>query len=457
MATPTRSRATATGRARPATADEAAVLTVYADAERYLLETVGGEVDAVATDADRGRDTATRQAQGARRVRAAVERTVLNLDRGGAAAIERVVGAAAESGVDAAVAQLARITGPADRGEVDRRALDRLAASTIDLAQVAHRSILRTVPDAYREVISRTVSGVLVGAQTRREASQRAMWALTDRGLTSFTDAAGRRWRLSSYVEMATRTAAARAHTDALLDRLAADGHDLVIVGDAANECDRCTPWEGKILARSGPVGRVEVAHALTGDTLVVDVAGTVDDARRAGLLHPNCRHDLSLFTPGVTPPVRVVRDPDGYAAGQRQRGIERHLRAWKEREAAALTPDARRGAAAKVKHYNAAMRGHLAEHPFLRRKREREGIDAGNAPTPALRARLAGRGPLAPAARSGSRAPAQMSAAELDRRLRQAARNGDDPGELAAERARRDAALTARRRARIAARRRTP
>ena len=53
------------------------------------------------------------------------------------------------------------------------------------------------------------LTGTLVGHEDRRRTAQRAWERLLSRGVTGFTDRAGRRWELASYVEMATRAVTA--------------------------------------------------------------------------------------------------------------------------------------------------------------------------------------------------------------------------------------------------------
>src|SRR5690606_17214059 len=60
---------------------------------------------------------------------------------------------------------------------------------------------------------------------------------------------------------------------------------------------------------------QIQMEHATRdGEMVTVDVAGTVDQAVAAGLLHPNCRHSLSAFLPGITtartPPDRPAATP---------------------------------------------------------------------------------------------------------------------------------------------------
>ncbi|MET9429794.1 phage minor capsid protein [Streptomyces sp. NPDC003036] len=273
-------------------------------------------------------------------------------------------------------------------GTPNTRAVDRIAAETVELVTATHRGILRGVLDAFRQVIAAVVATPLLGIDTRRQAAQRAMQQFADRGLTSFVDKSGRSWQMTSYAEMAVRTAVGRAAVEAHGDRLRAAGITLVIVSNAPHNCPLCAPFEGKVLALDGPGGArtIEVEHAIDDDrTVRVHVAGSLDEARRQGLQHPNCRHSTSAFLPGVTRvPGEQSEDPDGYAASQRQRAIERAIRKWKNRAAAAMTPEAKRAAEARVRQWQGRMREHLSQHPELIRRREREQPGAGNLPSSA-------------------------------------------------------------------------
>ncbi|CAM2786275.1 MULTISPECIES: phage minor capsid protein [Streptomyces] len=266
------------------------------------------------------------------------------------------------------------------------QAVDRIAQETVDRLTATHRSILRAVLDGFRDIVSTVVGDVSLGIATRRQATQNAMQRFADRGISGFTDRAGRRWQLTSYAEMAVRTATARAATEAHTRTLTEAGVGLVIVSNAPRECPLCRPWEGRVLALDGPTGErtVEAEHATEDGRMVpVRVAGSLDEARHAGLQHPNCRHSVSAYTPGLTVVEQAESDPAGYEAGQRQRAIERNIRKWKRREAAAVSPEAQRAARAKVRQWQKAQRDHLAAHPDLRRLRAREQPGASNLPKP--------------------------------------------------------------------------
>ncbi len=251
-----------------------------------------------------------------------------------------------------------------------------------DVGQRA-RNIVRDVLDAYRDVVTAATARIVTGVQTRRQAAQAAWQRLTDRGITGFTDRGGRRWQLSSYVEMATRTVAQRAAVQGQTDRLDAIGVRLVYVSNHGQECHLCRPYEGRVLRLdTGPTGEVQVPHQLTDEPVTVDVVATLAEAQLAGLMHPNCRHSLSAFLPGVTRlPEQPTADPDGDDARQRQRAIERKIRRHKVRQAAALDETARREAGRRVRAAQAELREHLDAHPELKRLRYREQIGAGNIP----------------------------------------------------------------------------
>lgn len=92
------------------------------------------------------------------------------------------------------------------------------------------------------------------------------------------------------------------------------------------------------------------------------------------GILTHNCRHTHSLFIPGVTSTSAPPVDDDhvGYRATQRQRYLERQIRASRRMEAAAMDDDARRKAVSRRRAYEAKLREHVGEWD-LPRRRDRE------------------------------------------------------------------------------------
>ncbi|MDQ0949325.1 hypothetical protein QFZ24_003248 [Streptomyces phaeochromogenes] len=357
---------------------------LYADAETRLLGIIARQL-AQGLDAP---GWAERKLAAVRQLRRASQGVVEELGKAVSLEVFDVVAEAYNVGHRAAVAELGALSDEA-RALVDdvtpnAQAVDRLAQEAVDVVTSTHRSILRAVVDGFRAIVAEVTATPLLGTGTRRQATQDAMRRFADQGIRAFVDKAGRRWQLTSYAEMAVRTSVARAATEAHMRTLSDAGIDLVIVSDAPRECPLCRPWEGRVLALDGPTGErtVEVEHAIEdGRMIPVRVAGTLDEARLAGLQHPNCRHSVSAYTPSLTTVEKATSDPDGYEQGQRQRAIERNIRKHKKREAAAVTPEAQRAARLKVRQWQGAMRDHLAAHPDLRRNPKREQPGASNLP----------------------------------------------------------------------------
>ncbi|MFE7073796.1 phage minor capsid protein [Streptomyces sp. NPDC057620] len=321
-------------------------------------------------------------------LRTAIEEVIAALQASAGTAIHSAVAEAYERGQQAAVVELGAVAvGQAAAAAValpTAPVVDRLAAALVQETGPAHLRMLRVGLDVYRQVIAEAASAPLLGAQTRRQAAARALAKFGNRGVTGFVDRRGHAWNLTSYVEMATRSAVGRAAVQAHTDRLGAAGIELVIVSDAPEECDRCKPWEGKILRREGPSGAdvVEMEHATVDDRMVrVRVAGSLPEARAAGLMHPNCRHTVSIYLPGLTKAAGPKKDRSRatYEQSQQQRYLERQVRAWKRRAAASIDDKDRTAANAKVRAYQGRIR-ELVKETGLPRKSRREQIGAGAA-----------------------------------------------------------------------------
>jgi len=279
----------------PAMAEDlaAAVASLYEQAELVLIEKV---TRALASGLDSPRWVELKLAS-LGNLRTAIEEIIAVLQVDAAGAMHHALTEAYERGQQAAIAELGAVAvGPAlaaAEALPTAAAVDRLAAALVSETGPAHMRILRTGMDVYRQVIAEASAVPLLGGQTRRQAAGRALQKFAAKGVTGFVDRSGRPWNLTSYAEMATRSAVGRAAVEAHTDRLAAAGVDLVVVSDAPEECDRCKPWEGKILRRKGPPGAgvVEMEHATEDDRMVrVRVAGSFEEARSSGLMHPNCR-----------------------------------------------------------------------------------------------------------------------------------------------------------------------
>lgn len=341
----------------------ATVVGLYQDAERILLARIAR---ALAADLD-APDWAERKLLQVQLLQSQTVRQLQQLSGRSAEEIAAAIVKAYNRGAAVAQADLTQlVTGSLaeDALPPGLPAVEQLVTEAVGMADVANRQILRTIPDVFRDVIARTSPQVLLGTQTRRQAAQSALDLFADRGVTGFVDRAGRNWALESYVEMSTRSAAMNATVQGHTERLVANGHDLVMVSNAPQECTLCRPWEGKVLSLTG-------APRVDG----VTVAGTMAEAKAAGLFHPGCRHSAGIYLPGITKRPEHTADPEGDAARQRLRKLERDVRRWKRRELVALDDAAKAKAAAKVRGYQAAIREHVASTPAKRQPaRERLG-----------------------------------------------------------------------------------
>jgi hypothetical protein len=108
---------------------------------------------------------------------------------------------------------------------------------------------------------------------------------LRDAGITGFTDAAGRRWKLKTYAEMAARTVTMEAENAGVKDRVVASGRDLVNIVGPMDYPDGCPP---SVLG--GP-------YSVTGATVSYqgrDIMTLSEAISYYGVFHPRCRHSLS-------------------------------------------------------------------------------------------------------------------------------------------------------------------
>jgi len=367
-----------------------AIAVLYEDAEDALL----GIVSRALAEGIDSPSWAQAKLASVGDVRHALEQVTTALQRDTSGAIGRAVEEAYRRGGQSAVAELGALAEGrrhfAAHHLPGASAVDRLARAAVDEQGPTWGRILREPLDAYRSIVARVSASTLLGGLTRRQTAQRAIDQFAARGIVSFTDVSGRRWEMASYAEMAVRSTTARAAITGHVDQLQALGQQLVIVSDAPLECPLCAPWEGEVLAINGAAGphTLRLPHAIqpTGlrarlhgpQTVAVHIAGSLPEARAAGLFHCNCRHSLSVYLPGVTVRPESPPHPSGatYEDTQKQRYLERQVRQWKRRAAAALDEQARLAANRRVRAYQGRIR-QLTADKGLQRQPTREQIGA--------------------------------------------------------------------------------
>jgi hypothetical protein len=164
-------------------------------------------------------------------------------------------------------------------GAIHQQAAQVLAENAFQRFEDVAQVIGRQVNDIYRELALENVRGTVVGYDTWKQTARRFREQLAERGVTGFKDRSGRMWNMRTYCEMHARTVCMEAHLQGTANRLVEQGHDLIKVSTHRGACPLCTPFEGKILS-------------ITGKTPGYP---TLEEAKAAGLFHPNCRHAYGL------------------------------------------------------------------------------------------------------------------------------------------------------------------
>lgn len=165
-------------------------------------------------------------------------------------------------------------------GAIHQQAVKVLADNTFERLESVRQVIGRRSEDLYRQYALEATRQSVIGYKSWQQVAKDFRANLRAEGITGFTDARGREWNMKSYAEMVARTTTMEAHLAGTANRLLEHGHDLVQISSHAGSCEKCAPWQGKILS-------------LTGKTPGYP---TLQEAKDAGLFHPRCRHAYSLY-----------------------------------------------------------------------------------------------------------------------------------------------------------------
>lgn len=254
---------------------------------------------------------------------------------------------------------------------VNEKKLEALMETVNKDLNKAQYSVLRKMDDVYRQTIFKTHMYLQNGAKTLNQAVDMATKDFLDKGINSVEYKNGARVNISSYAEMALRTANHRAMLLGEGKKRDEYGIHLVVVSAHANTCPKCEPWQGKIVIDnifSHPsteyIEKYKSKYKL------------LSEAIDKGLLHPNCRHALITYFEGITT-LPIV--PDGkeaiktYEAEQKQRAYERAIRKQKRIEAGSVDAKNVNDAAKKVKELEYQLTNHLDKNKQLRRAPQRE------------------------------------------------------------------------------------
>lgn len=123
----------------------------------------------------------------------------------------------------------------------------------------------------------------LTANQTQKALQERWDKLAGDEGAFRFQDKSGRAWDNARYLQMLVQTTAQRVSVESHIDTLAANGSKFGrISNDGDSDCPICAAWEGRIILTVG----------------VNKNWPTYEDAKVAGVFHPNCNHRLEYVDP---------------------------------------------------------------------------------------------------------------------------------------------------------------
>ncbi|KAB1443068.1 phage minor capsid protein [Pseudodesulfovibrio senegalensis] len=184
-----------------------------------------------------------------------------------------------EEALETATSELAALD--IELGDLDKL-LGTLDFKAIKDAQLSVEQFTAQMQEQTRKTLKRDLMTIHQKATENGWSSGKAYRELRDTVMTNtpdftFTDRAGRKWKPEGYLRMVSRTLMAQAQRESHEAAYTEAGVDLVKVSIHGTKCKKCNPWEGKVLSLTGATK----GHA------------TVDDARKAGLFHPNCKHRL--------------------------------------------------------------------------------------------------------------------------------------------------------------------
>lgn len=256
----------------------------------------------------------------------------------------------------------------------------------------SERAALRYMNDVYRKTILRTAAAMQAGGQTLQQATDAATRDFLDQGIACIRYRNGRRVNISTYAEMALRTAGTRAMLMGEAAQRERLGLDTVLVSQYGACSKTCLPWQG--LVYIDDVFQPYHGTHTPGGTYGVSRNGRqyplLSVAMQGGLFHPNCRHTLSTWVEGVSTRPRPMDKAKVEAAAQleaKQRALERSVRKAKRQAAGLCDPAAAKAARARVRAAQKELRDFVADHgDVLRRNvwRERDTAALERYTTPA-------------------------------------------------------------------------
>ena len=180
------------------------------------------------------------------------------------------------------------------------------AAETAEKNARGFLTVGRLESDPYRRETLLQVSRQQAAGTSWAKGSKELAKDLQNKGITAFTDRAGRNWSLQDYSNMAVRTTARQAQVAAILTK--DPNHDLYQIVKIGSTCPVCAPLEGRVYSRSGTNPEYPALTLAYGK---MDPAGPDDIMNTYLNIHPNCLHSLIPYTATGKTEKQIQKDKD--------------------------------------------------------------------------------------------------------------------------------------------------
>lgn len=310
--------------------------------------------------------------------------------------VSKIALADIERAIREAIAKGAIEEAPADSVQ---NLLRDLSGQAVDDANLVNTVMLQSSQSAYLQAVNNTVmwenqildaaaaqktlndaaTAVTIGTETRRQALQKAISQMADKGIYGFVDRAGRHWSPEAYMNMDIRTTVHNAAIQSIRVRQEDYGSDIFQVSSHAGARPLCYPYQGKFYSWGSGSGTFTDGAGVQHAYAPLD---STSYGQAAGLFGINCGHYPMPQIPNVTFPqdkkIESKAENDRlYQESQEQRALERRIRDAKRKQAAfqaAGLPEAADRQRALVRQRQAAMREFIAKTGRARRY-DRESI----------------------------------------------------------------------------------
>lgn len=275
--------------------------------------------------------------------------------------------------IDIAWDKLARPTQESSFFGLNERKLEALQETVKNDLNSARGGVLRKMDDVYRQTIYKAEVNMSSGAKTLNQAIDMATKEFLQKGINTIEYANGRRVNIASYAEMALRTASQRATFLGEGKKRDELGVYTVLMSSHDNCSPMCLPYQGTVMID-------DVYTSLSKEDALQMARETryelLSEAMKNHAFHPNCRHSLSTFFPGINSipePADDEKAVANYEAEQRQRYYERGIRMYKRLYEGSVDEVNQARYKKKVNEWTERLKEHISEHDHLRRDRTRE------------------------------------------------------------------------------------